>query len=330
MLNQAVLTLERLPDTLQKDHIDYGFRVLGIYGSDYKYTIANNLLSNSYLKDHKKYDFNPAFFYGDIYIPYIAKGLNIRTGHYISIPDIETQLAPTNYTYSHSLTYSFVPFSHDGVVSTLKFNKNWMAQFEISAGSDVSALDTKNRKFTPGGCVSYTTDSGNDNFYPCINGINNGRYAYNNVQDLVATWYHKFNEKWHTYTQGYYMWQKSVPSVSDPNAPPTINGSNGAYCRNGDATCRADAFAGLNYLVYKFHPKDFITFRNEFLKDTQGQRSGYKTLYTSHLISWSHWIGDVITIRPELRFDHSYNAKAYDNGQKSNLYVFATDMIIHF
>ena len=48
------------------------------------------------------------------------------------------------------------------------------------------------------------------------------------------------------------------------------------------------------------------------------------------MIGWTHWIGDVITIRPELRFDHSYDVKAYDGGRKSSQYVLATDMIVHF
>ena len=324
------LYLERVPDTVQRDHIDYGFRLTGMYGTDYKYTYSNHLLSNQYLKDHKKYGFDPVMMYGEVYIPYVAKGLNIRVGRYISIPDIEAQLAPNNYSYSHSLLYSFDPYTREGVVTSLKLNKNWTLQGELSVGSDITIFDKRNRKLTPGACLNWTSDSGNDNFYPCINGINDGKYAYNNPQMLVATWYHKFNKKWHTATEGYYMWERKVPNVDDASAPPLITGSTGAHCRPGDATCRASVFSGLNYLVYQFAPKDFITLRNEFFKDSRGQRTGYKTLYTEHMIGWTHWIGDVITIRPELRFDHSYDVKAYDGGRKSSQYVLATDMIVHF
>jgi hypothetical protein len=35
----------------------------------------------------------------------------------------------------------------------------------------------------------------------CANGINSGKYAYNNLQHYDATWYHKFNAKWHTATE---------------------------------------------------------------------------------------------------------------------------------
>jgi uncharacterized protein YfaS (alpha-2-macroglobulin family) len=39
-LDQAVVYVERVPDTVQKDHIDWGFRISGIYGETYRYTTA--------------------------------------------------------------------------------------------------------------------------------------------------------------------------------------------------------------------------------------------------------------------------------------------------
>jgi len=35
-LDQAVLRIERLPDTVQTDHVDWGFRLTPIYGIDYR------------------------------------------------------------------------------------------------------------------------------------------------------------------------------------------------------------------------------------------------------------------------------------------------------
>src|SRR5271167_2130692 len=45
-LDQTVVYIERLPDTVQNDHFDWGFRVSGIYGVDYRYTIAYGFLRN--------------------------------------------------------------------------------------------------------------------------------------------------------------------------------------------------------------------------------------------------------------------------------------------
>ena len=46
LLNQAVLYVERTPDTVQDDHVDWGFRVSGIYGSDYRYTASRGFLAD--------------------------------------------------------------------------------------------------------------------------------------------------------------------------------------------------------------------------------------------------------------------------------------------
>jgi len=37
-LDQAVIYVERIPDTVQMDHIDWGFRISGLYGENYRYT----------------------------------------------------------------------------------------------------------------------------------------------------------------------------------------------------------------------------------------------------------------------------------------------------
>jgi hypothetical protein len=61
-----------------------------------------------------------------------------------------------------------------------------------------------------------------------------------------------------------------------------------------------------------------------------GQRTGYKTQYSEHLIGWGHWIGSTTLIRPELRFENAYDAPAYNAGTKNSQLVFASDVIFHF
>lgn len=329
-LNQAVVNLERLPDTINSKKIDYGFRFTGLYGTDYQYTFATHLLSNQYIKDHKKYGFDPMLAYFDIYIPYVAQGLNIRVGRYFALQDVESVLAPNNFTYGHSLLNTFDTYTHQGANATLKLNKNWKTQFEIFNGSDVAINDSKNSRLSFGTCLNYTTNSANDSFYGCLSGLNNGQYAYDNLQVYSLVWAHKFNEKWQMNAQTYYMWQKNVPNLNNPGADAPISGTRSAQCQANKLECKSNVIAAAHYLTYQFSQKDFLTLRNDFFKDNHGQRTGYNTLYSSHTIGWTHWIGDVITIRPELRFDRSYSAKVFDNGNKSTQYIAAADMIIHF
>jgi hypothetical protein len=351
-VDQAAFYLERTPDEVQTDHIDWGFRFTGLYGTDYKYTFAHKVdpASRQYERHANYYGFDPVMAYAELYVPQVAEGLNIRVGRYISIPDIEAQLAPNNYTYSHSLLYTYDPYTQAGVVATIKLNRNWLVQGEFSAGNDIAFWDKQDRQFTPAVCAAWTSDSGEDNIYPCINGLNNGKFAWNNIQHLVATWYHKFNDKWHMDNEVWYMWQKDVPNANnlDPNVGgaaqiaarfpnTTFNAPFGALCSDPNVlTCKAGEYAFVNYLEYQIGPRDAITIRNEIFNDLQGQRTGFKTLYSEHLLGWAHWFGDTITVRPELRFEKSYSAKAYDNpsgtiyGGKNHQLMLAIDAIFHF
>ncbi len=329
-LNQAVFNLERLPDVEQKKEISYGFRISTLYGTDYQYTIASGLMSNQLIKDQNKYGFDPYLIYGDVYIPYVVEGLNIRVGRYSTLHDVESTFAPGNYTYGHSMLNVYDPYTHQGAVATLKLNKNWKTQVEVYNGSDTSINDTKNNRASVGGCVHFTSDSGNDKVYPCITGLNGGKYSYNNLQMHSVNWYHKFDEKWSMASQVYYAWQDRVPNANNPNSASAIAGTRAAKCNPSDLTCKSSSVAAAHYLVYQLSSKDFLTLRNDLFKDNHGQRTGYNTTYSAHTIGWTHWIGNVITLRPELRFDHSYNQKAYDGGTKSNQYIAAADMIIHF
>ena len=45
-LDQATLYVERVPDTVQTDHVDWGFRLTNLYGTDYKYTFSHDILSD--------------------------------------------------------------------------------------------------------------------------------------------------------------------------------------------------------------------------------------------------------------------------------------------
>ena len=76
---------------------------------------------------------------------------------------------------------------------------------------------------TPAACIIWTSDSGKDNIYPCMNGLNDSNWRWNNVQHAVITWYHKFDEHWHTDTEVWYMWQSHTPNVSDLD--PSVGGA---------------------------------------------------------------------------------------------------------
>ena len=79
-LDQAVVYFERLPDTVQKDHVDWGFRVAPIYGENYRYTTAYGLFSNQFLNQNQNNGYDMPMAYGEVFIPQVMEGLMIRFG----------------------------------------------------------------------------------------------------------------------------------------------------------------------------------------------------------------------------------------------------------
>jgi hypothetical protein len=326
-LNQIVLYVERLPDSVQRDRVDVGYHLTALYGTDYRYTLNKGYLSGQLIDDHHQYGFDPALEYIDIYVPHVAKGMNVRIGRFISIPGIEAQLTPNNYIFSHSLLYSIDPFTDTGVLATIQLTDQWLVQGGVSASHDVAPWTSDARPAFMG-CLSYTTRTVDDNFYLCANGINDGKYAYNNLQQYDGTWYHKFSKNWHTATEAYAMYQRDVPSIYGSIAPEP--NTNGAVCRPGLQTCLAPVWAVENYVNRELNAHNFLSFRSDFLNDKKGQRTGIATKYTENTLMLSHWVGTTVQIRPEIRFDHAWDRKSYDGATKQSQFTVATDVILHF
>jgi hypothetical protein len=329
--DQMVLFVERLPNTVQTDHVDWGFRFAQLWGQDYRYTTAKGIFSQQLLANNHEYGYDPVMAYFDIYIPKVAKGMNIRIGRYISLPDIEAQLAPNNYTYSHSLLYSIDPYTQTGIMTSIKLSDHWLVQAGLSAGNDVAPW-VSDAKPTLTACVDYTWRKGGDALYTCANSVNDGKYAYNNVQGYYETWYHKINATWHTDTEVWYMYERQVPNIAGNVANPIQPeaGANGAFCSAGERTCFAPEVAVVNYLEHEFDAHKYLSIRNEFVDDIKGQRTGYTTKYSEHLVSFGYWIGSTVLFRPEIRLEHSYDLPAYDLGTKHTQFVVAGDLTYHF
>ena len=124
-LQQLVLRIQRAPNTVQTDHVDYGFCLTNLFGIDYRYTIAQGIFSDQLLRHNNLYGYDPVEAYGQIYIPCIAQGALITIGRYLSPPDIESPLATSNYLFSHSLMNAYDAVSQTGINAAIKFNDQW-------------------------------------------------------------------------------------------------------------------------------------------------------------------------------------------------------------
>jgi Putative beta-barrel porin-2, OmpL-like. bbp2/Carboxypeptidase regulatory-like domain len=338
-LDQLTLYIERVPDTIQTDHFDWGFRLTNLYGVDYRFTTAEGYFSQQLLNNAKangsignRYGYDPVMMYVDLYFPHIGKGTDVRIGRYISLPDIEAQLAPNNYTYTHSLTYTYDCYTQTGINFTTKLSNHWTVQGGLSGGCEAAPW-APDAKLTGNVCVAYTWTEGRDQVYTCANSINDSKYNYNNLAAYYMTWYHKFgHSRWHTDWETWYQYMKDTPNVNNPAASSLLlTNSDGAVCNNStELTCFAPEWSTVFYVNYEISKKNFISVRNEYFDDIRGQRTGYKTQYTEHMISYNHWVGSTIVFRPEIRYEHSYDTPAFDNGLKKSQVMFAGDMIFFY
>lgn len=370
--DQSVVYLERVPDTVQTDHVDWGFRASALYGQNYRYTTAYGIASYQLLKDNNVNGYDFPMEYGELYIPKVADGLLLRLGRYISIPDIEAQLAPNNYMYTHSMMYSFDNYTNEGLVASLAVEKNLIVQFGIVDGTESAiwnggsipnlhpnplfpnATMPKDPGFQPTmvGCVRMTWNNGNDTLYPCMDGINNGTWGYNNLQWYGTTYYHKFNDQWHLSFESYDLHQRNVlnednpAALADYNAGGTpfspqympFNAPGLAQCNSvTDFSCTAEARGAVAYINWQVTSLDNISFRPEYYEDLEGQRTGTRTNYANFGVGLQHWLSPQIEFRPEVDYDHSINRDAF-NGV-SNLGIApdrnytilgAMDIIAHF
>jgi hypothetical protein len=367
-LDQAVIYVERTPDTVQTDHIDWGFRFSAIYGTDYHYTTSYGLASYQLLKYNYLYGYDFPMVYAELYVPKIADGLVIRVGRYISLPDIEAQLAPNNYMYSHSITYTFDNYTNTGIQASLALNPHIIAQLGVSVGTEAPLWHVGEHRVNPDPNPlfpgkTFLTDPGvmpsvtacarfddyfNSDLNICADAINNGTWGYNNLQWWGATFYHKFNDQFHVSAESYYMYENNVPNLNNPTvqALNAVGGSDygtpfgapyilhnnpaEAYCKNPAVLkCTANEWSFLTYWNYEPTPLDNISLRLEMYDDNKGQRTGFKAIYYDVGLGAQHWLSPQVEFRPEYTY-YWASAPSFGNGTKKTDGVLSGDVIIHF
>jgi Putative beta-barrel porin-2, OmpL-like. bbp2 len=344
--DQDVLYIERMADENQVDHMDWGFRIALLYGLDYRFMASRGYINDHNLLIENKFaGFDTPMLYGNFYIPTIAQGMNVIVGRIISEPDIEQQLAPNNLMASHSLVYSFDNYTMWGIWTSTKLSKNWVLQVGLADGVDIAPWETVDPGDQPTGSimVQYIDNAQKNSFYVGMNSFNGGQFGFNNLQECIESYSHKFNETWWTTFEFQYMWTKGATTEPTANVPyedgfyPTKNGT----ARTGGL---------LNYTCARLAGNTFLTFRNEYWDDPRGYRSGYGSDYYEGSVGITWWPTKLIVIRPELRFDHAFKKDGlasstaefnttgavetvdgpYDNGTRQSQLTAAIDVTFHF
>ena len=337
-LDQLVFKLERVPDTVQTDHIDWGFRLIAMYGIDYRYTTAGGWASDQLLEHNLLYGWDPTEVYFNVYVPGFLGGTDVRVGRWIATPDIETQYAPDNYLGSHSLLFTYDTYTNTGVMVSQKINDQWMVQAVAMAGTDMAPW-YKGSLLTGAFGVRWVSQENNDSLYTWLNAINSAEFrhfqqyggplGHDNFNYLVTTWEHRFNKDVHTKTEAYYMWERNAEIGGTPADGPTKPFGGGG----GDGVTvpgLSQTYGVLNYTMFGFTKNDYVTIRNEWWRDEHGTRSGFPGTYTSHTLGLSHNFNSVFQVRPEIGYYRNWTNPAFDLGTKNGIWLYGFDMTLRF
>jgi len=330
-LSQAIVTIERGLDTAQTSHLDWGFNITNLYGTDYRYTAAKGILDGQLLDRNQLYGYDPLLFYGQVYVPWVAQGMVVKVGRFISPADIEAQLAPSNYLVTHSVMFTYDPYTFMGILATIRLNSQWTIDVGVHGGNDMAVWSNSSQ---PNGhfMVKWLSSDNKDAIRLGANSVGRGKYTngHDNLQHMVGVWSHRFNDTFHMMSEAYYIYQFDAAKGGTCIFGPTRPFASGGGC-GPTIPGLSDSIGAVNYFQIKVSSKDYVTIRNDMFADLKGQRSGFKTVYSSHTIGWSHWLSNELIVRPEIRYDHGWShVTPYDNGTRKDQFAFLTDFIIKF
>ncbi|QDU10246.1 hypothetical protein V202x_36450 [Gimesia aquarii] len=149
-MNQLYLFMEREVD-FGGDELDWGFRADLLYGTDYFFTTAIGLETNTDGSAHWNSSDGPrrsggntfAMYgvalpqlYAELYIPWLS-GVSVKAGHFYTPIGYEKVTAPDNFFYSHSYSMQYgEPFTHTGILSTFQVSDQLQLLAGIARGWD--------------------------------------------------------------------------------------------------------------------------------------------------------------------------------------------------
>jgi hypothetical protein len=310
LLQQNWLRIERTVVTSGTTEPTFGFRSDTILpGSDYLFTTARGLFSSQLTANNGKpnlYGIDPIQFYAEAYFPTIAQGMDVKIGRFFAQYGVESNDAVSNALLSHAYTFIYDPFTHTGILTTTKLNAVWSVQAGLVLGSDdfIDPVDTP----TFIGSIKWVRPDQRDSvLFSVIVGcgrFNDDRFFSNpEVFDLVYT--HTINPRLRYSYENLFGFETNVPTIGT-----------------------AEWFGVLNYLTYDITPRLSTTARLEFFDDVQGERTGFKGLYSVITAGLSIRPRKDVIFRPELRYDYNDESRPFERNH--SLFTAAADVILRW
>jgi hypothetical protein len=298
--------LERAVDT-EGSQWDFGFRADVIYGIDAFYTTQANF-DNKLITDGSSRLYKLAFpqAYATIFAP-IGNGLTTKIGHFYTLIGSEVVTAPDNFFFSHAYTMQYgEPFTHTGILSSYPVNNNISLTGGVVTGWDSFFQEPPN--FLGG--VTLTTDDSNSSLAFSVITGDVGRFDedehHRTMYSVVLS--HNITEALHYKLQ------------HDMGIEEKWAGADSAK------------WYGVNqYLTYDINDQVSVGTRLEWFRDEDGVRvTGNKAHFLAATVGLNYKPLSWLTLRPEVRYDHSVETAAYNDGLSNDQVLISADAIVRF
>jgi hypothetical protein len=275
-------------------------------GSDYRFFLPMGIFTSQLTANNgmpNTYGFDPIQFYGEVYLPNIAQGTDIKFGRWGMLHGVEMNEASMNLLASHSYTYIADPFTHTGLLATTRFSKQLVTQAAITTGSDIFVGPGSSPTFV--GSTTWFSRSGRTSL-KLSTVLGSGKYNQSlpfdnrNLFDVVLR--QQILQKTFYVVEGLYGYETNVTNIGT-----------------------ARWFGVVQYLTYNWTDKLAPTTRLEFFDDINGERTGFPGLYTALTSGIRYQPAKWFTFRPEIRYDNC-NAAAFEG--KHGLVTADMDVIV--
>ena len=332
VMNQAVVTAERTLDP--KVGFDWGFKLQLLFGTDARYIHSLGLLDHTMGTSLYQPDIPEAYL--NLHFPTLTEGgLDLKLGKFVTPVGFETIDPRTNIFYSHTYIFNFgVPFNHTGALLTLHAN-SWLDLLGgVTRGVNTSlddnndsvgflagfGLNLNGGKFLVNAATHIGPETPNDN--------HDLRY----LSDIYATW--KITDKWTSITEF-------------------------DFARDDGAD--ANGYGVAQYLTYAINDMFTVKIRGEIWRDDKGfyvasfadphdpmRGLGGQAVIDPRTVGGGHTTYGALTfgvdikphvpkplsgltIRPEIRVDHSFSdTRPFNNSNDDTMVTAAMDAIITF
>lgn len=305
--------IERAVDTEAKKW-DLGFRADILYGTDARFTTQANF-DNKLILDSDSRFYKLAFpqVYATVFAP-IGNGITTKIGHFYTIIGNEVVTAPDNFFFSHAYTMQYgEPFTHTGIISSYPVNDNISLTGGVVSGWDSFFQEPAN--FLGG--VTFTTDNQKTSLaFSVITGDVEKLDKHNRTMYSVVLG-HDFTDALH------YKLQHDLGIEEKSTSADSAK------------------WYGINqYLTYDINDKLGAGVRLEWFRDEDGARVGAigngntmpggQNHYLAATVGLNYSPISWLTLRPEVRYDHSTENNAYNGGLSNDQLLISADATVRF